>query len=67
MNDPDAPPGATVEDDLLGQARVMVRAFWASRQRNRLVLLAVALVGVILATAWMQFASTPGTSRSTTP
>lgn len=54
MNDPDAPPGATVEDDLLGQARVMVRAFWASRQRNRLVLLAVALVGVILATAWMQ-------------
>ena len=54
MTDPDAPPGATAEEDLFGQARMMVRAFWASRQRNRLLGLAGALIGVILATAWMQ-------------
>lgn len=47
--------GAGDEDDgLATQLLAMVRAFWASPQRNRLIALALALVTVIGASAWAQ-------------
>jgi putative ATP-binding cassette transporter len=51
---PDPGVGAVEDDDLVTQARAMVRAFWASPQRNRLIALALGLVAVIGATAWAQ-------------
>lgn len=51
---PDPGGGAAEDDDLATQVRVMVQAFWASPQRNRLIALAVGLVLVIGATAWAQ-------------
>ena len=51
---PDPGGGAGEEDDLATQLDAMLRAFWASRQRNRLIALAAALVTVISATAWAQ-------------
>ncbi|MBI1218828.1 MAG: ATP-binding cassette domain-containing protein [Rhodobacteraceae bacterium] len=51
---PDAGVGAVEDDDLATQLGAMLRAFWATPQRNRLIALAVALVTVIGATAWAQ-------------
>lgn len=45
---------ATEDGNLIAELWVMVAAFWASRRRGALVALAVALVVVIGATAWMQ-------------
>jgi putative ATP-binding cassette transporter len=42
------------KDSLFSQIRRMAGAFWASGERDRLVLLAVSLVVVIAATAYMQ-------------
>ena len=41
-------------DSLLSEIIGMIPAFWASRQRNRLLMLAFALVAVIVATAYAQ-------------
>ncbi len=53
MATPADPPKAE-DDDLIAQLRAMVAAFWVSRQRNRLILLAAALCAVIGLTAYMQ-------------
>jgi len=46
----DSPTRESLFSEMIG----MTRAFWASRQRNRLLMLAVALVVVVDATAYMQ-------------
>jgi putative ATP-binding cassette transporter len=46
--------GALADDSLSSEIMRMASAFWASRQRNRLLLLAVALVAVVGATAYEQ-------------
>jgi vitamin B12/bleomycin/antimicrobial peptide transport system ATP-binding/permease protein len=45
---------AFTKDSLYTQFTRMVAAFWASRERNQLVLLAAGLVAVVAATAYMQ-------------
>jgi putative ATP-binding cassette transporter len=45
---------AVTKDSLFTQVARMAAAFWASRERNQLLLLAVALVVVVAATAYMQ-------------
>ena len=42
------------KDNLISQIRRMAAAFWASRERNQLLLLAMGLVVVVAATAYMQ-------------
>jgi putative ATP-binding cassette transporter len=42
------------QDSLLSEVAGMASAFWASRQRNRLLILAVALIAVVGATAYTQ-------------
>ena len=54
-----APPGDATgdilaQDDLLSEITWMAPAFWASRERNKLLLLAVALIAIISATAYAQ-------------
>ena len=57
---PGAPPSggdaaeALMKDSLFSQVRRMASYFWATRERNRLVMLAVALVVVTAATAYAQ-------------
>ena len=46
--------GAAVKDNLFAQSVRMASAFWASRERNKLVMLAAALIFVTAATAYMQ-------------
>jgi vitamin B12/bleomycin/antimicrobial peptide transport system ATP-binding/permease protein len=48
------PADSSTQDSLLSDMIGMTRAFWASRQRNKLLLLAVALVVVVATTAYMQ-------------
>ena len=45
---------ALSKDSLFAQVARLVAAFWASRERNQLLLLAAALVAVVAATAYMQ-------------
>jgi len=45
---------ALTKDSLFAQVARLVAAFWASRERNQLLLLAAALVAVVAATAFMQ-------------
>ena len=45
---------ALTKDSLFAQVARLVAAFWASRERNQLLLLAAALVAVVAATAYMQ-------------
>ena len=45
---------AVVDGSFASQMRSMIAAFWTSQQRNKLILLAVALVFVVSATAYMQ-------------
>jgi vitamin B12/bleomycin/antimicrobial peptide transport system ATP-binding/permease protein len=45
---------ALTKDSLFAQVARLVAAFWASRERNQLLLLAAGLVAVVAATAWMQ-------------
>ncbi len=45
---------ALTKDSLFAQLRRMVAAFWASSQRNELLMLAAGLVAVVAATAYMQ-------------
>ena len=45
---------ALSKDSLFSQMARLVAAFWASRERNQLLLLAAALVAVVAATAYMQ-------------
>jgi vitamin B12/bleomycin/antimicrobial peptide transport system ATP-binding/permease protein len=47
-------PEAPVKDSLFSELARMHSAFWASKERNKLLMLAAALVVVIAATAWMQ-------------
>jgi putative ATP-binding cassette transporter len=42
------------KDSLFTQVARLIEAFWASRERNQLLLLAAALVAVVAATAYMQ-------------
>ncbi len=42
------------KDNLFSQVRRMAGAFWSSRERNQLLMLAVGLVAVVAATAYMQ-------------
>ncbi len=45
---------SSAQDSLFSDMIWLTRAFWASRQRNTLLMLAVALVVVVAATAYMQ-------------
>ncbi len=45
---------AVMDYSFASQVRSMIAAFWCSQQRNKLILLAVALVLVVSATAYMQ-------------
>jgi putative ATP-binding cassette transporter len=45
---------ATAKDSLFSQINRMVAAFWASRERSQLLLLAAGLVAIIAATAYTQ-------------
>ena len=45
---------ALSKDSLFSQVARLIAAFWASRERNQLLLLAVGLVAVVAATAYMQ-------------
>ena len=53
-SDDAASPDVADEESLSSQLLDMVSAFWSSRQRNALMLLAAALVTVVSATAYMQ-------------
>ena len=48
------PADSSTQDSLLSDMIGLTRAFWVSRQRNKLLMLAVALVVVVAATAYMQ-------------
>ena len=50
----DGAADGSAQDSLLSDFIWMTRAFWASRQRNKLLMLTVALVMVVAATAYMQ-------------
>ena len=60
MAEPSKPPDGAgradspTQESLFSEMIGMTRAFWASRQRNKLVMLAVALTVVVGATAYMQ-------------
>src|SRR4029077_2351559 len=45
---------ALAKDSLFTEVARMAAAFWASRERNKLLLLAAGLVAVVAATAYMQ-------------
>src|SRR5262249_8884615 len=45
---------ALSKDSLFSEVARLVAAFWASRERNQLLLLAAGLVAVVAATAYMQ-------------
>jgi putative ATP-binding cassette transporter len=45
---------ALSKDSLFSQLARLIAAFWASRERNQLLMLAAALVAVVAATAYMQ-------------
>ncbi|MBV8306307.1 MAG: hypothetical protein JO274_02395, partial [Gammaproteobacteria bacterium] len=51
--DPPNPPDFT-KDNLFTQLGRMAAAFWGTRERTKLLLLAVSLVAVVTATALMQ-------------
>ena len=53
QNETERADGST-SDNLLSEMIGLTRTFWASRQRNKLLMLAVALTAVVGATAYMQ-------------